>query len=270
MITTEQKTGLALVTGAASGLGFELSLLLAKDGYDLVLADVDAEKLQQAKLEIAALYASDIQLIIKDLSKCNVAQQIYEALDGKAIDVLINNAGFGIYGSFNDTDWEREAAMLNLHVLTTTHLTKLVLNGMVARNRGKILNMSSLAAFQPGPLMSLYYASKAYILSFSEAIANELKGTGVSVTCLCPGQTNTCFQEVVANGASVSDNKINFNIACPKQVAKYGYEAMQKGKVVAIPGNINKFLSKLPRFLSRKTATAVIRKIQEKNRVCKT
>ncbi|MDC8001631.1 SDR family oxidoreductase [Aequorivita todarodis] len=266
MKNKEQKRGTGLVTGAASGLGFELALLLAKDGYDLILADVDAEKLQKTKETIAAQYASEIQLIIKDLSRSNVAEQIFHAIEGKPIDVLINNAGFGIFGSFNDTDWQREMDMLNLHVMTTTHLTKLVLKGMVARGSGKILNMSSLAAFQPGPLMSLYYASKAYILSFSEAIANELKGTGVTVTCLCPGQTKTCFQEVVSNGAKVSENKIKFNIACPKQVAEYGYEAMQKGKVVAVPGNFNKFLSKLPRFVPRRTATAIIRKIQEKNR----
>ena len=262
----EHKGEVGLITGAASGLGFELALLMAKDGYDLILVDVNNKKLQEAKDEITALYPSDIQLLHKDLSQQHVAEEIFKALGGKHIDVLINNAGFGIFGSFNDTDWERDLAMLNLHVITTTHLTKLALKGMVARGSGKILNMSSLAAFQPGPLMSLYYATKAYILSFSEAIANELKGTGVSVTTLCPGQTKTAFQEVVSNGSKASDNKIKFNIACPKAVAEYGYEAMQKGKVVAIPGNINKFLSKLPRFVPRRTATAIIRKIQEKNR----
>ena len=239
---------------------------MAEDGYDLILTDVNAEKLYEAKDVISAQYPSKIELIIKDLSRNNVAEQIFEATDGRSIDVLINNAGFGVFGNFNDTDWQREMDMLNLHVMTTTHLTKLILKGMVERGSGKILNISSLAAFQPGPLMSLYYASKAYILSFSEAIANELKDTGVTVTCLCPGQTNTCFQEAVSNGTSSSNNKIGFNIACPKKVAKYGYEAMQKGKVVAIPGNINKFLSKLPRFVSRGMATAVIRRIQERNR----
>lgn len=247
-------------------MGYELALLLAKDGYDLILADIDADKLQQAKENLESQYASEIQLIVKDLSKSNVAEQIFEATQGKPIDVLINNAGFGIFGTFSNTDWQREMDMLNLHVMTTTHLTKLVLKGMLERGEGKILNMSSLAAFQPGPLMSLYYASKAYILSFSEAIANELKGSGVTVTCLCPGQTNTSFQQVVSNGADVSNNKIKFNIGCPKEVAKYGYEAMLKGKVVAVPGKINRFLSRLPRFLPRRTSTAIIRKIQEKNR----
>ncbi|MDN3725199.1 SDR family oxidoreductase [Aequorivita sp. SDUM287046] len=262
----KNKKKIAIVTGAASGLGFELALLLAKDNYELFLVDVDATKLEGAKKDIEAQYATSIQLLHKDLSKPNVSEEIFLALEGKDVDVLINNAGFGIFGSFNDTDWLRDISMLNLHVLTTTHLTKLVLKGMVARGSGKILNMSSLAAFQPGPLMSLYYATKAYILSFSEAIANELKGTGVTVTCLCPGQTKTCFQEVVSNGAKASENKIKFNIACPKQVAEYGYDAMKKGKVVAVPGNFNKFLSKLPRFVPRRTATAIIRKIQEKNR----
>jgi short-subunit dehydrogenase len=248
-------------------LGFELALLLAKDNYNLFLIDVNSEKLEAAKLQIQSNYSSEITLLCKDLGKQHVSEEIFEALDGKPIDVLVNNAGFGIFGRFHETDWKRDEAMLNLHVMTTTHLTKLVLTGMVARGSGKILNMSSLAAFQPGPLMSLYYASKAYILSFSEAIANELKGTGVTVTCLCPGQTKTCFQEVVSNGAkSKAENKIKFNIGCPKKVAAYGYEAMKKGKVVAVPGNFNKFLSKLPRFVPRRTATAIIRKIQEKNR----
>lgn len=265
-IHTDKNEQTAVVTGAASGLGFELALLLAKDGYNLVLVDVNAKKLQEAETEITALYPSKIELLHKDLSQQNVAEEIFQALNGKSIAVLINNAGFGIFGSFNDTDWERDLAMLNLHVITTTHLTKLILKGMVARGNGMILNMSSLAAFQPGPLMSLYYATKAYILSFSEAIANELKGTGVTVTALCPGQTKTCFQEVVSNGSKSSENKIKFNVACPKEVAEYGYDAMKKGKVVAIPGNFNKFLSKLPRFVPRRTATAIIRKIQEKNR----
>ena len=247
-------------------MGFELALLLAKDNYDLILADVEAEKLQRAKEDIISLFPTEVQLIIKDLSSSNVAEQIFDAIGTKQIDVLINNAGFGIFGSFTETDWQREMDMLNLHVLTTTHLTKLVLKGMVARGSGRIMNISSLAAFQPGPLMSIYYASKAYILSFSEAIANELKGTGVTVTCLCPGQTKTCFQDVVSNGCAASDNKITFNVGCPKEVAQYGYDAMMNGKVVAIPGTINQFLSKLPRFVPRRTATAIIRKIQEKNR----
>ena len=265
MKTSRATKKVALVTGAASGLGYELALLLARDQYDLILVDIDPETLENAKTLIREKFQVNIILITKDLSIPNVAQEVFDEVGNAPIDVLINNAGFGIYGTFSNTDWDRESDMLNLHVMTTTHLTKLVLKGMLERGSGKILNMSSLAAFQPGPYMSLYYASKSYILSFSEAIANELKGTGVTVTALCPGQTKTSFQDVVSEG-NCSENKISFNMGCPEEVAKYGYAAMQKGKTVAIPGVFNKFLSKLPRFVNRKTATAVIRKIQEKNR----
>lgn len=257
-------TKTALITGAASGLGYELSLLLAKDAYNLILIDIDAEKLNKVKSEINQTYECEIDVLVKDLSRPNIAIDIIEALNGVSIDVLINNAGFGLFGTFSDTEWQRELDMLYLHIITTTHLTKLVLEGMIKRGFGKILNISSLAAFQPGPLMSIYYASKSYLLSFSEAIANELKDTGVTVTVLCPGPTKTSFQEVVSESAS--DNKISFNMACPSEVALYGYKAMQKGKTVAIPGLFNKFLATIHRFVTRKMAVKIIRNIQEKNR----
>jgi hypothetical protein len=254
----------ALVTGGASGLGFELALLLAKDGHNLVLIDIDSEKLQEAKKEIEANFSVNVQTLAKDLSKVNISEEIFAELGDTQIDVLINNAGFGIFGAFHEVDWYRQASMLNLHVITTTHLTKLILKGMVERGSGRILNLSSLAAFQPGPFMSLYYATKGYILSFSEAIANELKGTGVTVTALCPGPTKTSFQKVVANDSS--ENKISINMASAKDVAAYGYKAMMNGKPVAIPGAFNKFLAILPRFLPRNMATNIVRKIQLKNR----
>jgi uncharacterized protein len=254
----------ALVTGAASGLGFEFSLLLAKDSYNLILVDIDAKNLENAKKRIQKSNNINVQILIKDLSKPNIAQEIFEHVEEIPIDILINNAGFGLFGAFSDTKWQRESEMLNLHINTTTQLTKLLLGGMVERGDGKILNISSLAAFLPGPLMAIYYASKAYILSFSEAIANELKGTGVTVTALCPGQTKTSFQEVVSSTSC--KNKKAFNMACPIEVAKYGYAAMLKGKTVAIPGRFNKFLATLSRFVPRKMTTSIVRKIQEKNR----
>jgi len=258
----------ALVTGAASGLGYELSLLLADDAYNLILVDVDGSKLNDVKSEIKKTYDCNVDILVKDLGKPNVAVEILEDIEHRAIDVLVNNAGFGLFGTFNDTEWERELEMLYVHIITSTHLTKLILKGMVKRDSGKILNISSLAAFQPGPLMSVYYASKSYLLSFSEAIANELKGTGVSITVLCPGPTRTSFQEVVSENASdnVSENKISFNMANPSKVATYGYNAMQKGKTVAIPGFLNKFLANIHRFVTRRMATKIIRTIQEKNR----
>ena len=141
----------ALVTGAASGLGLELSLLLAKDSYNLVLIDIDQINLNLAKEQIEKDYKVNITLLVKDLSQPNIAIEIFRELKGEPIDILVNNAGFGLFGSFSETDWERENDMLQLHIMTTTHLTKLLLKGMVERNYGKILNLSSLAAFQPGP-----------------------------------------------------------------------------------------------------------------------
>ncbi|AXP81706.1 2-dehydro-3-deoxy-D-gluconate 5-dehydrogenase [Mariniflexile rhizosphaerae] len=257
-------TKTALITGAASGLGYELALLLANDGYDLILIDIDNTNLQIAKTDIEKMFSCSVSTLLKDLSKPNVAAEIMEEINHVPVDVLVNNAGFGLFGTFANTEWERELDMLHVHILTTTHLTKLILEGMLKRGSGKILNMSSLAAFQPGPLMSIYYASKSYLLSFSEAIANELKGTGITVTALCPGPTKTSFQKVVSK--NTSENKISFNMACASEVALYGYNAMQKGKTVAIPGAINKFLSTIHRFVSRSMATRIVRNLQEKNR----
>ena len=257
-------TQTALITGAASGLGYELARLFAKDKYKLILVDIDKERLAQVKAELEEKHQVAIQTLNKDLSKTNVAQEIMDDIQDQPIDVLVNNAGFGLFGSFSETDWEREFQMLQVHIMTTTHLTKLVLKGMVERGKGRILNMSSLAAFQPGPLMAVYYASKGYMLSFSEAIANELKGTGVTVTALCPGPTKTAFQDTVSEDAS--ENKIKFNMANAKEVAKYGYKALLKGKAYAIPGGFNKFLATLPRFVPRNMASSIVRKIQEKNR----
>ena len=264
MLMGNKTTLTALITGGASGLGYELALLFAKDNYNLVLVDIDAKKLQESKIEIEKQYSVSVTVMAKDLSQINISQEIFTELGDLQIDALVNNAGFGVFGAFHEVDWNRQAQMLNLHVITTTHLTKLVVEGMVDRGHGKILNLSSLAAFQPGPLMSLYYATKGYILSFSEAIANELQETGVTVTALCPGPTKTSFQEVVANDSS--ENKITFNMASAKDVAAYGYKAMMKGKVVAIPGGLNKILGTLPRFIPRNLATKIVRNIQEKNR----
>ena len=254
----------SLITGGASGLGYEFALLLGKNWYQLILIDIDSDQLEIVKQELENNFQIKVNTITKDLSLQNSAAELFEELKGNSIDVLINNAGFGLFGPFYNTNWERELSMLNLHVVTTTHLTKLLLDGMIKRGKGKILNISSLAAFQSGPLMAIYYASKAYILSFSEAIANELKGTGVTVTVLCPGQTKTSFQEVVSEVNKT--NKISFNIATASKVAEYGYKAMMRGKTLAIPGVTNKILSFLPRILPRKIATAIVRKIQEKNR----
>ena len=152
--------------------------------------------------------------------------------------------------------------MINLHVLNTTHLTKLFLKDMVKKNEGKILNIASVAAFQPGPLMSLYYATKAYILHFTEAISNEVKDKNICISVLCPGQTKTNFQKNV----STKKNKIKFNTACPIKVAKYGYESLKRNVTVSVPGFWNNFIIFFGRLLPRSTSTNLVRYIQEKNR----
>ena len=252
----------SIVTGGANGLGFEFVKLLLIDKYNVVVIDNDKKELNNIKSKINFKHNKKIILMHKDLSKPDSSIEIFKKLKNKNIEVLINNAGFGLFGKFKDTNWEIERNMIMVHVMCTTEMTKLFLNNMIKNKKGRILNMASLAAFQPGPLMSIYYATKAFILHFSESIANELKGSGVSVTVLCPGQTRTNFQKKVSN----KEKKINFNFSTAEEVAKYGYEAMMIGKTIAIPGIINKILSTIHRFIPRSLATKLMRKIQEKNR----
>ena len=258
----------ALVTGSSGGIGLELAKLLAKNNTNLVLVDIrESELIQAAQLLKALSPAIQVDCFVQDLSQPNAAQQIadHPLVLGKAIDILINNAGFGTFGLFSETDWEKESRMIHLHILTLTHLTKLLIPGMVQRGYGKILNVSSVAGFQPSPLMAVYNASKAYVLSFSEAIANELNGTGVTVTVLCPGLTPTGFQETVGVGKpAMTSNKWISSSA--EEVAQYGLNALFKGTTVAIPGTINYLLANANRFLPRNTVTQLVRKVQEKNR----
>ena len=259
---TKNKT--CLITGGAAGLGFEFAKLAAADGFDLILIDIDSEKLNEAKEAIEKSSNQNINIISRDLCKQNVAHKIYEEIKGKNIEMLINNAGFGVFGEFSKTDWQREENMMNLHMITSTHLTKLVIKDMLRLNKGKILNVSSLAAFQPGPLMAIYYASKSFLLSFTEAIAREIRGSGVSISVLCPGPTKTNFQSTVSE--NTSKNKIAVNMAGVETVASYGYKAFNKGKIVIIPGVMNKLLAFLPRLLPRNTAASIVFKIQRANR----
>ena len=252
----------SIVTGGASGLGFEFVKLLLNDKYNVVIVDNDKKELNNIKSKLDLKFEKKIIVLHKDLSNPNSSKEIFKELKNKNVEVLINNAGFGLFGMFNDTDWEIERNMIMVHVMCTTEMSKLFLKNMIKKKKGKILNMASLAAFQPGPLMSIYYSTKAFILHFSESIANELKGSGVSVTVLCPGQTRTNFQKKVSS----KEKKINFNFSTAEEVAKYGYNAMMNGKTIAIPGIINKILSTIHRFIPRSLATKLMRKIQEKNR----
>lgn len=253
-----------LITGAAAGLGYEFSKLAIADGYNLILIDIDANKLVEVKKELEKSNSEKITILTKDLCRPKIADEIYEEVKGDNVEMLINNAGFGLFGEFSKTDWQREENMMNLHMLTTTHLTKLFLKDMLSANKGYILNVSSLAAFQPGPLMTIYYASKSFLLSFTEAVAREIKGTGVSLSVLCPGPTKTNFQSTVSE--NTSENKIAVNMASVVEVASYGYKKLKKGKIVVIPGAMNKFLALLPRLLPRNTAASIVYKIQKSNR----
>lgn len=257
----------ALITGAAGGIGLELAKLLAKDGYHLVLVDKSEALLKVVPGLTQLSPGIQIKTILADLTRHNIAQELFDTLKSDSIDIeiLINNAGFGNYGPFAETDWEVESRMLQLHVLTLTHMTKLFLREMLKRGSGRIMNVASVAAFQPSPFMAIYFASKAFVLHFSEAIANEVKGSGVTVTVLCPGTTKTGFQETVNAGMPEFREK-SWVYTSAEAVAEYGYKAMMTGKTVAIHRFFNYLSANMSRFLPRDTVTQMVRRIQEKNR----
>jgi short-subunit dehydrogenase len=249
----------ALITGASSGIGRELAKLVAKDCSMLVLVARSLNRLQELKQELETTYPVSVKVVTKDLSKAAAAHEIYVELEREhvSVDILINVAGFGGYGAFVETDWRKEEKMIGVNILATTEMTKLFAKGMVDRKSGKIMNVSSTAAFEPGPLMSVYYASKAYVLSFSEAIANELSGTGVTVTALCPGPTATGF----ARAAGIANSRLfkYAPVASAEDVARYGYRAMMKGKTVAIHGMMNKVMAFSVRLAPEKLLAAIVR-----------
>ncbi len=253
----------ALITGAANGIGLEFSKIVAAKGYDLLLIDINKEGLEELSNEIQAAFHVDVKIKVEDLSNPTAASSIKAFLDHNKVKIalLFNNAGFGNFGYFNETELSKDQAMLNVHVVTSTSLTKMLLPDMIGNGFGRILNNASVAAFVPGPLMSTYHASKAYLLYFSVALADELKGTGVTVTTLCPGMTRTGFAK--ANGNDNPD--IKMNIASPIDVAMYGYEMMEKGKPIAVPGFVNKLSAFIPRLLPRRIVAKMVGNIQRKN-----
>ncbi|MBA5628995.1 SDR family oxidoreductase [Moheibacter sp. BDHS18] len=259
------KNKYVIITGAASGLGKEFAKIYAKDGYALILADINSEMLDATANEIRSNYAVDVKVLVRDVSQVSFAQEVYDFTVENDLTVfgLVNNAGFGVFGNFSETNLNSELTMAGLHVTTPMALTKLFLKGMLERNEGEILNISSLAGFQPGPLMSIYYSTKAFLISFTEAIARENKGSNVRISVLCPGVVNTNFRK---NVAADKEAKINSMNSEPGEVAAYGIRAMRKGKVVCLPSLSCQFLSILPRLIPRNTARNLIYKIQLKNR----
>ena len=259
------KTKYVIITGAASGIGREFARHYAKNGHPLLLVDKNALMLSETSQHMREAYKVEVHELAKDLSSRSSAQEIYDYTIENSLPIfgLINNAGFGLFGKFSETNLTTELTMVDLHVTTPITLTKLFLLQMLKRNEGEILNVSSLAGFQPGPMMSVYYSTKAFLISFTEAIAREHKESKVNISVLCPGVTNTNFKQTVCNS---SEAKINSLDSCPEKVVEYGIKSLRKGKVVVVPTVICKFLSLLPRFLPRNTARNVVYKIQMKNR----
>lgn len=254
----------ALITGASNGIGLELAKVHASKGGDLVLVARNKSKLDELKEELESNYKVNVYTIGKDLSAPDAAWQVYEETKKQniQIDYLINNAGFGDFGMFAETSWVKELQMINLNITTLTLFTKLYLQEMVKRRSGKIMNVASTAAFQSGPTMAVYYATKAYVLSFSEAVNNEVEGQGISITTLCPGATESGFQAAAAMEESnlVKGRKLPGS----KEVAAYGYAAMMKGKTVAIHGLLNYIMANAVRFIPRAWVVRITRKIQDK------
>jgi short-subunit dehydrogenase len=251
---------LAVVTGASAGIGRELATILAREGHDLVLVARREAELASLAEELEKKYGASSRVVPADLAQPDAASTVVKAIGADTpVDVLVNNAGFGGHGAFVDNDREFELRMLAVNVVALTDLTKLLLPGMVARGRGRVLNVASTAGFQPGPFMAVYYASKAYVLSFSQAIAEEVSGTGVTVTCLAPGVTETEFQKV----ANIEDQPLTRGplSMTAAAVAEAAYKGMQRGRLLVIPGLHNRIGAESTRFAPRKVMLKVVRRL---------
>lgn len=248
----------ALITGATSGIGYELSTLFAQSGYNIVLVARNKQRLEELSSELKRTFSTSTMTIPKDLSLASSPNEIVNELQENSvhIDILVNNAGFNEYGPFLETLLHKELQMIQLNIVSLTHLTKLLLPGMLTREYGKILNVGSTGSFVPGPLNAVYCATKAYILSFSEAIAEELRGTGVTVTTLCPGATKTDF----ARRAKIEDLRLfQSNLMEAKKVAEVGYNALMQGKTSVIAGCANKLTVFSLRFIPRNMAAKMVK-----------
>lgn len=255
-------TNTALITGASSGIGAELARYHASKG-DLVLVARREDTLEKLKSELESSHNIKVTVIASDLSQPDSASSIYKATEeaGIQIDILINNAGFGGHGKFHERDLAKDQSMMQVNMVSLVNLTHMYLQGMVERNAGKILNVASTAAFMPGPLQAVYYATKSFVVSFSQAIAQELSDTNITSTALCPGPVATGFVKAGdLEGISAWDNA-----ATPESVAKCGYDAMQKGDLVAInERSLSFMLNWVIPFLPRKTVLKMSQKFMEK------
>lgn len=249
-----------LITGGSSGIGFELAKVFAANNYSLVLVARDHVRLQKAADEMSAKGAS-VKMIAKDLSERNASAEIFADLQRENIfvSVLVNNAGFGRQQAFAETSLPETLGMVDVNIASLIYLTHLFVKPMLARGEGKILNVASTAAFQPGPFMATYYASKAFVLSFSYALADELEKTGVTVTTLCPGPTQTLFHERARR--SHSKKALKFWMMSAGEVARIGFDGLMRGKRVIIPGFVNKLGFIFAKWLPTRIPAKVARKI---------
>lgn len=259
---------IALITGASSGIGKELARLHARQGGDLVIVARREQVLQELKAELESAHGVAVVCIAMDLAEPDAAERLYDQVSSANLQVeyLINNAGFGGHGNFHERDWVKDKAMIQLNVMALTALTRQFLPDMVARKHGKILNTASTAGFLPGPLQAVYYATKAYVVSFSQAIAEELRseGTNVTVTALCPGPVATEFVE----SGDLEGVEAFKNAASPASVAMVGYDAMLSGKLVAINDwKLKLILDWVLPFLPRRTVLKISRQTMEKSGV---
>jgi len=239
-----------LITGASSGIGLELAKLFAADGSRLILSARNTEALEKLAKELRSEHKIEAIVLPADLSLPESPKRIFQELSGQkiSVDVLVNNAGFGLHNEFVQLPLARQLEIIQVNVMALTELTGLFLPGMIARKRGGILNVASVAGFLPGPSMAVYYASKAFVLSFTEALVEELTGTGVIISAFCPGATETNFSQVARGQKSRASKSVKM----PADVAsRYGYQAFRKKQAVAIPGYINRCLVFLIRILPR-------------------
>jgi uncharacterized protein len=251
-----------LITGASGGIGYELAKLFARDRRNLVLVARSGDRLAQVAAELQPLGVA-VKTVPLDLAAFQARKFLFDQLqrEGIAVDILINNAGFGAFGKFAQIPENEILGQIDLNITALTELTRLFLPAMIRRGSGRIMNVASTAGFQPGPLLAVYYATKAYVISFSEAIANELHGSGVTVTCFCPGATHTGF----AQRAGIDKSRLfKFGATSAEKVALDGYRAVMEGRGLAISGTHNWLLAESTRFAPRKMVTAVSRWVSEK------
>lgn len=254
----------ALITGASGGIGAELARYHAARGGDLVLVARSEDKLKALQLELENAHKIKVMVVVADLAQPESADQIFSATEqaGLNIDILINNAGFGGHGKFHERQLRKDQAMMQVNMVSLVNLTHLYLQGMVQRNYGKILHVASTAAFLPGPLQAVYYATKSFVVSFSQAISQELEGTNVTSTALCPGAVATGF----VSAGDLEGIKVWDKAATAESVAKCGYDAMIKGDLVKInEKGLSFLLNWIIPFLPRKTILKLSRQAMEKS-----